>query len=77
MKFSEFHSEKEFQKALAKRGWRHIMRVLLGVTEAVIEVAGSVDLSRFQHFKEVCKKRLLKQIGCVEYASHSEGLAPR
>ena len=53
------------------------MRALLEVTEKVIEAPESVDLQRFRSFKKVCEKRLLKQIGCVEYASHSEGLAPR
>ena len=32
-----FKPEKSFEKELAKREWRHIMRVLLGVTEAVIK----------------------------------------
>jgi len=38
-----FKPEKSSKKELAKRDWRHIMRVLLGVTEAVIEVSEHVD----------------------------------
>ncbi|WP_160151429.1 hypothetical protein [Microbulbifer sp. ALW1] len=54
--------EKSSKKELAKRDWRHIMRVLLGVTGTVIETEKDVVFKRFSVSKKSAKSTCFSRL---------------